>query len=92
MIKDMKRKSEKQIQQLLQTAQGQLQAIIAMYNEQAYCVDIANQILAVNALLKKANNLIVHDHIEMCVNDAVDVKVQKKKLDEIGLLLKKLNQ
>ena len=43
------------IERLLKTARGQLDGILKMVEEDRYCIDISNQILASNALLKKAN-------------------------------------
>jgi len=49
---------------LLNTARGQLEAVIRMVEENAYCVDISKQILATIALLKRANSVILKKHIE----------------------------
>ena len=38
---------------LLRTARGQVDGIIRMLEEGRYCIDISNQILATEALLKK---------------------------------------
>lgn len=86
----MKRHSEKAINQLLKTASGQLHAILAMYENQRYCVDIAKQILALQALLKKANNLILNDHIQGCVQDAIADRQPKAKLKELSEIMQML--
>ena len=41
-----------QAARLLKTARGQLDGIIKMIEEGRYCVDVSNQILAANAMLK----------------------------------------
>ena len=46
---------KKQIKRLLNTAKGQIDGIIKMINEDKYCIEISNQILASIAILKKAN-------------------------------------
>jgi DNA-binding FrmR family transcriptional regulator len=76
--------SQQQIKQLLKTARGQLEAIITMYENDRYCVDITKQILALQALLKKANNFILHDHIHGCVKDAMDAHQTEEKLKELA--------
>ena len=41
---------------LLKTARGQMDGIIKMLEEGRYCIDISKQVLAVQALLKKADS------------------------------------
>ena len=47
----------------LKIARGQLDGILQMVNEDRYCVDISNQILATQALLRSANQQILQAHI-----------------------------
>ena len=61
-----------------------------MLNENRYCVDISNQILAVQSLLKKANILILEQHIKHCVKEAVQENREKEKLEEITNILNRL--
>ena len=42
----------------LKIARGQLDGILQMVEENRYCVDISNQLLATQALLKSANQQI----------------------------------
>ena len=48
-------KEQKQAQLALKTAKGQIDAAINMLDEGRYCVDVSNQIIAAQGLLKKAN-------------------------------------
>ena len=76
---------------LLKTARGQLDGIIKMIEEERYCIDISNQILAGNALLKKANLHILTGNLESCVRHALDHEEQvDEKLQEVETLLAKL--
>ena len=43
------------ILRLLKTARGQLDGIIRMVDEDRYCIDISTQVMATEALLKRAN-------------------------------------
>ncbi len=49
--------------QALKTARGQIDGIINMIEEERYCIDISNQILAAQSLVKKANMLILKQHL-----------------------------
>ncbi|BBK23727.1 metal-sensing transcriptional repressor [Amedibacterium intestinale] len=74
----------------LKTAKGQLEGIIKMIEEERYCIDISNQILASTALLKKANLHILSGHLHSCVKQAMQQGDSEEKLKEIEDVLGKL--
>lgn len=84
--------SKAKVDQLLKTARGQLDAILSMYEADRYCVDITKQILAVQALLKKANNLILKDHMDGCVKEALNTENTEAKLKELADIMNLLQQ
>ena len=76
--------------QALKTSKGQIEGIIKMMEDGRYCVDISNQIIAAQALLKKANLLILKQHMHHCVMEAVKQDNGEEKIDEIIELLSKI--
>lgn len=76
----------------LKTARGQIEGIIKMMEEERYCVEISNQIIAAQALLKKANILVLKQHIHHCVKDAVRQEKGDEKIEEIIEILEKIIQ
>ena len=54
----------KNIKKYLSIAKGQLDGIIRMIDEDRYCLDVSDQLMATRALLKKTNNLILKNHID----------------------------
>lgn len=80
----------KQVERLLKTARGQLDGILNMVEENRYCLDISNQIMATQSILSKANAAILQAHMSCCVRDAVDSGNADEKLEEIATLLQKL--
>jgi len=76
--------------QALKTSKGQIEGIIKMMEDGRYCVDISNQIIAAQALLKKANLLILKQHMHHCVMEAVKQDNGDEKIDEIIELLYKI--
>lgn len=77
----------------LKTARGQLDGIIRMIETGRYCIDISNQILAAQALLRKAQKHILVQHMEHCVLDAMnseDPVLKQEKTAEIAALMEKL--
>jgi DNA-binding FrmR family transcriptional regulator len=73
----------------LNNARGQIDGIIRMVTEDRYCIDVSKQILSVIALLKKANNIILRQHMNTCVRDAIGAGGGEEKVDEIMLILDK---
>lgn len=83
---------KKQVERLLKTARGQIDGVLKMIDEDQYCIDIVNQILASTAILKKANKEILKSHIEGCVVDSFEAQNEsekKKKIAELEDLLEK---
>ncbi len=75
--------------QLLKTVRGQVDGIIRMVEEERYCIDVSKQMLASIALLKKANLVILKQHMNTCVKDAIQSDRGAEKIDEIALILEK---
>ena len=46
---------EKKVLRLLKTARGQMDGIIKMVEENRYCIDISQQLMATEAILNRAN-------------------------------------
>lgn len=78
------------VERLLNTAKGQIDGMLKMVNNNAYCIDISNQILACIAILKKVNSEILSSHLHCCVLNATTEEEKEKKLDEINEIVKKL--
>lgn len=75
---------------LLKTSKGQIEGIIKMIEDERYCIDVSNQIIAAQALLKKANLTILKQHINNCVMDAINHGEGTKKIDEVMDTISKL--
>jgi DNA-binding FrmR family transcriptional regulator len=78
---------QKKALNLLKTAKGQVAGIITMIEDERYCVDVSTQILAVQGLLKKANLLILEQHMNHCVKEAFEAGSGEGKVQEIIKLL-----
>jgi DNA-binding FrmR family transcriptional regulator len=74
---------------LLKTGRGQIDGIIRMIEEDRYCIDVSRQILASIALLKKANMVILKQHMNTCVKEAIRTENGAEKIDEITTILEK---
>lgn len=61
----------------LNRIEGQVRGVKGMVEKDAYCVDILNQVAAINAALNSFNRLLLANHIKTCVvedikNDRAD--------------------
>lgn len=79
-----------QVSKLLKTAKGQIEGILRMIEEDRYCIDISNQIMSTQAILKKANTVVLTAHCRGCVADARTDEEKAEKVDEMVELLTKL--
>ncbi|MEG0951941.1 MAG: metal-sensing transcriptional repressor, partial [Niameybacter sp.] len=57
-----------------------------MIEEDRYCMDVSNQLLAVEALLKKANREVLKAHLEHCVVEAVEDNKSQKIEEVLGII------
>lgn len=87
----MKADKEK-VSRLLKTARGQIDGILKMIEEDRYCIDISNQIIATEAILHKADREVLHAHIDMCVKEAIESGNTDDKLQEIRSIVDKLTK
>jgi DNA-binding FrmR family transcriptional regulator len=55
----------------LKSIEGHVRGIERMVEDEAYCIDIVNQILAVERALQKVNGLILERHLHTCVTTAI---------------------
>lgn len=58
---------------------GHLKANLKMIKDDRYCIDVIRQNQAVIAALKKVNEMILQNHLETCVTQAVKGKSEKEK-------------
>lgn len=73
----------------LKIAQGHLKKIIAMVDEDKYCMDILNQSQAVQSAIKETDALILKNHLETCVVDDIKEGKIHESTEEIVKLFRK---
>lgn len=75
---------------LLKTARGQLDGILKMVEEDRYCMDISQQVMATEALLNRVNRDILAAHLRGCVQRAADAEDRGEKVEELIATLDKI--
>ena len=88
---DMKSDKEK-VMRLLKTTRGQIDGILKMVEEDRYCIDISNQLMATQAILRNVNRDVLHDHLGSCVQEAFAAGEQREKITEIMAIIDKLSK
>jgi CsoR family transcriptional regulator, copper-sensing transcriptional repressor len=70
----------------LKNAEGHLRGIQRMLEEETYCIDVIQQIQAVQAALNKVTSMILEEHLNSCVITAIkgeDPQERERVLKEI---------
>lgn len=89
------RSDQEKVTRLLKTARGQVDGLLQMVENDRYCIDISNQLMATIAILKKVNTQILDDHLHHCVTEALsgdDTVDAGEKIDEIMDVMRKLSK
>ncbi len=81
---------KKQIERLIKTAKGQLDGVLKMIEEDQYCIDVSNQLMAADGIIRKANNEILRAHMKGCVKTAIEEGRGEEKIDELIGIIEKL--
>lgn len=79
-----------QVTRLLKTARGQIDGILKMIEDDRYCLDISHQLMATEAIIKKANKEIIGAHMKHCVQDALTSEDASIKIDEMMKVIDQL--
>ncbi|MGH9135645.1 MAG: metal-sensitive transcriptional regulator [Acidimicrobiales bacterium] len=67
----------------LKTARGHLDAVIRMVDDDRYCPDIMKQLSAVQGSLERASRLVLRNHLETCVTQAMQDGRSTEIVDEL---------
>ena len=64
----------------LKKAEGHLKSIVAMIEEGRSCLELAQQLQAVEKAIANAKKALVHDHLDHCLDLAVGADSKKSKV------------
>jgi DNA-binding FrmR family transcriptional regulator len=67
----------------LKTVRGHLDGLIGMVEADTYCVDVMKQVAAVQASLERVNRVLLRNHLETCVTEAIASGDGKEKIAEL---------
>jgi DNA-binding FrmR family transcriptional regulator len=80
----IKEGDKEKVQNRLRRIEGQVRGLQRMVDEEAYCVDVLTQIASVVSALEKVGTVLLEDHIEHCVREAIESGGEAdQKLEEL---------
>lgn len=88
--KHRKLTEEKDLLKRLNRIEGQVRGIKAMVEDERYCVDILNQVSAVQAALNSFSKVLLSNHIKTCVMDDIEAGQGDEAVDELCRTIQKL--
>jgi len=91
----MSPEEKKQAVTRLKRIEGQIRGLQKMVTEDRYCIDILTQTASVVSALKGVEDLVMEQHLETCVADAMrsdDERNKQQKIDEVMTVLSKFRK
>jgi len=88
----MQHKTHPKIIKRLRRAEGHLRKIIGMIAEGRSCLDLAQQLQAIENAIDNAKKALIHDHISHCIDRSLKEPGSKRKvaLRELSAITKYL--
>ena len=92
MVNGHEHQSHPKIIKRLKRAQGHLGSVIEMIEGGRPCLELAQQLHAVEKAIQQAKRVLVQDHIECCLDDAIGPMEpdQKRRVEEFKAIARYL--
>lgn len=81
--------TEERILHRLKIARGHLEKVIAMVEDDTYCIDVIHQLNAVEKGLSETSNLLLENHLEKCVSNSMMHGDAKEAIAEVMEVFRK---
>lgn len=75
--------TQERILHRLKIAQGHLKKVITMVEDDTYCIEVLHQSQAVQKALKETDKLMLENHLNCCVADAIKNGNKEEALKEV---------
>jgi DNA-binding FrmR family transcriptional regulator len=83
----MEDQTKTQILNRLRSIEGHVRGIERMVDEDAYCIDVLKQTIAVQRALDRVNGVVLQNHLQTCVTTAIRGEEPRERERVIGELL-----
>jgi DNA-binding FrmR family transcriptional regulator len=81
--------AKEEIVHRLKIAKGHLEKVISMVENDSYCIDVVHQSIAVEAALKKTDEVVLENHLKTCVSDSIKSGDSDEAIKELMEVLRK---
>ena len=81
---------KRSVEQRLRRVEGQVRGLQKMVDEDRYCIDVLTQVAAVKAALDSVALLLLADHTEHCVTEAIHAGKGGAKIKELNGAVERL--
>ncbi len=81
--------TQERILHRLKISRGHLEKVIKMVEEDTYCIDVLQQLNAVESGLDETGNVILENHLRTCAADAIRQGKTDEAIVEIMTVFKK---
>jgi DNA-binding FrmR family transcriptional regulator len=82
----------RQVLRKLKTVRGQIEGLIKMVEDDRYCIDISNQLMASIGILKNINRDVLDAHLRNCVTQAFSSDGQADKKQKVAEIIKVIDK
>jgi DNA-binding FrmR family transcriptional regulator len=83
-------KDKEAVQARLRRIEGQVRGLQRMVEEDRYCIDVLTQVSAVKSALESVALLLLNDHVDHCVADAIRAGDGADKVKELTQAVERL--
>jgi CsoR family transcriptional regulator, copper-sensing transcriptional repressor len=88
----MHEKTKQDCMKRLSRIEGQVRGIASMIDGGRYCIDVINQIAAIQSALRKVEEVILQNHVNHCIENAIatgNAEDQRTKVAELITVLRR---
>jgi len=89
-ISDKKLSPRQNVARRLKIVKGHVGKIIKMVEGDVYCIDILQQTAAVKQAVKKAEEVLLMNHLDHCVVKAIKSNGKDKAIEELAQVFRKM--
>jgi DNA-binding FrmR family transcriptional regulator len=75
----------------LKIVEGHIRKIIDMVESDVYCIDVLQQTSAVRSAIKKAEEILLINHLNHCVVKAISTNKKEKAIEELAQVFRKID-
>lgn len=83
-------RDKEEVRRRLRRIAGQVRGLEKMVDDDRYCIDVLTQVSAVKAALESVALLLLEDHVDHCVADAIRAGDGTEKVQELTSAIERL--